>query len=563
MSSWPEVPTPGGDLASMREAESDLSRRANLVHATAIDLDRIAQEISSDWLGRTAETFTTRVGLARAAIDSVSDTHREAARLIGSYADEWGVAEQATRRAHRSIDTAFDTYVSDGKSRAQTLAAEIRVGIESLDDSVDDIPLIGGAVSKVTGVATDGLGWLAEELIERLLGWNPTTPTPVYRPVLDDDVVIETAQDIAGAIGDAAEWGIDRLLDGIDRVIGFVGGAIQWAVDALRAVGDALADAVTAALRIAGDAVTALLDFGRQVASSVADLVTDAARIVFDAVADAYNATIDFLISLGKTVAEAIDFLLDAGVTIIGVLAILARRRYGSPAERRVEDELALDSAAYRRWRQDAAYRDGVLDRHELSDLAYGLGDKELPDGWEAVGEYPGTDGFSATVFRNPETNEVVISYRGTNPEEIKDIREDALNAANLPTSQSRQAIELAQRIKDDPRFDGSDISYTGHSLGGALAGVASIATGNPATTFNAAGIGAGNHKRAIDAGGHGRSEDQIVNYYTDIDILTAQQDNFYVQPAAGAHMTVGTTSDSSVESHSLDSFDFSKVGAR
>ncbi|MBD8608717.1 DUF2974 domain-containing protein [Aeromicrobium sp. CFBP 8757] len=563
MSEWPEVPTPGGDLATMRAAERDLDLRATSVRADGIELDRIAQQVSADWVGLTADSFAVRVGAARVAIDCVSDTHREAARLIGSYCAEWSTAEQASRRAHQSIDDAFGAYVRDGTSRAQTLASEIRSAIERLDDSVDDIPVIGGALSTVTGAATDGLGWMAEELIERLLDWNPSTPTPVYKPVLDDDVVIDSAASVASAIGNAAEWGVDRLLDGIDAVVDFVGGAIQWAVDALKAVGETLADAISDALRIAGDAVDALLDLGRDIATSVASLVTDAARIVFDAVATAFDATVDFLISVGRTVAEIIDFLVDVGVTALGILLILARHKYGDPAERRVEDDVALDSAAFRRWRRDPDYRQYVLDRRDLADLAYGVGSKDIPDGWEVVDEYPGTDGFSATVFRNPETHEVVISYRGTNPEEIDDIREDALNAANLPNSQGRQAIELARQIADDPRLAGYDVSYTGHSLGGSLASTASIATGNPATTFNAAGVGAGNYDQAIDAGGAGSSEEQIVNFHTDIDILTTAQDQFDVQPASGAQLTVGSTSTSAVDSHALDSFDFDEVGVK
>lgn len=561
--SWLEVPTPGGDLAAMREAERTLDLHAQRVLDESVELDRIAQTVSADWVGETAETFAVRVAAARVAIDGVSNTHREASRVVGSYCDEWEIARDASVTAHGDIEDAFSAFVRDGRARAQTLASSIRAGIESLDDSVEDIPLVGGLLSKGTGAVTDGMGWLAEELIERLLSWNPTTPVPGFRPILDDEAIVATASSIASSISSAAEWSIDRLLDGIDQVIDFIGGAIEGAVAALRAVGDALVDGIEAGLRHAKQAMDALLALGAQVAVTVATVVTQTSLIVFDALSDAFVASIDFLISIGKSIAEVIDVLMDIGVTVIGVLVILARYKYGGPAEPRVENPDQLDSAAYRRWQREAGYQDSVKIRHQLADLAYGVDGKTIPPGWNVVQEYNGPDGFSATVFRNPQTGEVVVAYRGTNPEELGDIREDSLNAAGFPTSQGRQAMNLAEQIENDPRFTGDDISYTGHSLGGSLASTASLDTGRPATTFNAAGVGAGNHQSAIDAGGDGRSEEQIVNFHTNIDILTEAQDGFKVQPASGAQISVGSTSTSPVDSHSLDTFDFDKVGAR
>ena len=295
--------------------------------------------------------------------------------------------------------------------------------------------------------------------------------------------------------------------------------------------------------------------------SSVADLVADAAQIVFDAVADAWDATVDFLISIGKTVAEVIDFLIDVGVTAIAAIAIVLRARYGGPVDRRVEDDRALDRAAFRRWTYDEAYPSYVKERLALANLAYGVDGKTIPPGWEAV-EYPGTDGFSATVFTNTETKEIVVSYRGTNPEELDDIREDALNALDLANSQGRQAIDLARRIAADHPKD-YDLSFTGHSLGGSLASTASIASGYPATTFNAAGVGDGNYQAALDAGGKGKSEEQIVNFYTDTDPLTIGQDAADVRPASSARLTVGTTEGSFYGGHSLNRFDFDEVGVQ
>ena len=585
MTAWPEVPTPGGDLATMRSAERDLGRRADDVHDRAVELGRIARSVSGGWEGRTAETFEIRVSAARRAIEGVSGTHREAARLIGRYCDEWDLAESAAVRAHGDIETAFDTYVREGRSRAQTLAGEIRAAIEALDDPVEDLPVIGGLASTVTGLATDGAGWLAEELVERLLDWNPTTPTPVYRPVEVDAVDLDSVASVASAIGSGVEWGIDRLLDGVDAVLDVVGGAIEWAVTALRAVGDALVDAIAAGLRLAQEAVNSLLELGTRIAVTVGRLVGEAATVVFDALADAYRATIDFLISLGHDAREVLEFMADLNVTFTFAALLALRAVFARQGRRMSEDEAkTADRAAFRRLISDASHRAAVIARSDLAGSAYQ--DTGAPDGWERVRNYPGSDGFFAAAFRNTETGETVLAFRGSEPDfDIEDWRDDVINANNLPTAQARQAIDVTKTFAED--FRGADLSLSGHSLGGSLASTASIATGIPASTFNAAGVGDSNY--AMATAQHQRdfgtdpSEKQITNYSTSNDILTDGQNAMGLRPASGAQVTIQSTTDDGPEpldprnplagpisdlvdsgrGHSQGSYDWDSVGGR
>ena len=85
--------------------------------------------------------------------------------------------------------------------------------------------------------------------------------------------------------------------------------------------------------------------------------------------------------------------------------------------------------------------------------------------------------GFSATVFKDTETNEYVIAFRGTNDSE--DILDDIIMFAtssgslgDVTNKQFSQAFafaskQIAEILAKDPD---AKISLTGHSLGGSLA---------------------------------------------------------------------------------------------
>jgi RTX calcium-binding nonapeptide repeat (4 copies)/Lipase (class 3) len=104
----------------------------------------------------------------------------------------------------------------------------------------------------------------------------------------------------------------------------------------------------------------------------------------------------------------------------------------------------------------------------------------------------PVTDGFAYGVFRNTVTNEVVISYRGTDGKAgmmgADGINNVGLTAGQL-TAQAIQAAKIFVKVQELYGSDaaGSNISFTGHSLGGGLAGVMAVWFDRPAIVFDPA----------------------------------------------------------------------------
>jgi RTX calcium-binding nonapeptide repeat (4 copies)/Lipase (class 3) len=111
---------------------------------------------------------------------------------------------------------------------------------------------------------------------------------------------------------------------------------------------------------------------------------------------------------------------------------------------------------------------------------------------WQRLPLSEVTDGFYYQAFRNTSTNEIVISYRGTDGVEGF-IGDDGINnvglALGIPTSQIRQAAAVYTAVHQQYAVDaaGSNISFTGHSLGGGLASVMAVWFNRPAIVFDPA----------------------------------------------------------------------------
>ena len=107
----------------------------------------------------------------------------------------------------------------------------------------------------------------------------------------------------------------------------------------------------------------------------------------------------------------------------------------------------------------------------------------EGPD-WERLEYHPdfALSGFSAGVFRKRGTNEIVIAYTGTNEWQVADYVFGNIPAALGNYSfQVESAMRLYMRTK---ATYGSNISFTGHSLGGGLASLMAVYFDRPATVF-------------------------------------------------------------------------------
>lgn len=138
--------------------------------------------------------------------------------------------------------------------------------------------------------------------------------------------------------------------------------------------------------------------------------------------------------------------------------------------------------------------------------------------------------GFQAAIYTDGN-GQVVVAFAGTDPASIDDWINNAQQGVGLNSEQYDQAIALGQKAVD--AFGQGNVVFTGHSLGGGLASATSLATGSPAVTFNAAGIGPETLAQlgiTQDAASRIASDGQIRRYNVENDILTnAQQKSFHV----------------------------------
>ncbi|MCL1840190.1 MAG: hypothetical protein FWF75_00350 [Propionibacteriaceae bacterium] len=107
--------------------------------------------------------------------------------------------------------------------------------------------------------------------------------------------------------------------------------------------------------------------------------------------------------------------------------------------------------------------------------------------------------GFQARVSQDPD-GRIVVAFADTGPTSMADWATDVIGAASV-TPQDVEALLHARRVV--AAHPSAGILMTGHSLGGRLAAEASIATGHPAVTLNAAGVCLAAHLFASGGGPH------------------------------------------------------------
>lgn len=173
-----------------------------------------------------------------------------------------------------------------------------------------------------------------------------------------------------------------------------------------------------------------------------------------------------------------------------------------------------------------------AIDCLMISDFCYKKKDSnaELPEGWKEATEdikieegcWENESGFKASLYYNEKENLYILAFTGT--ENLKDWITDIRQGIGLDDKkrgQYRKAIELADKVQE---YAGQkNLIITGHSLGGGLASIASVATGCNAYTFNAAGL----HPKTLkDQELSPNSMGQIQAYYSTDDPLNMIQNN-------------------------------------
>ncbi len=111
------------------------------------------------------------------------------------------------------------------------------------------------------------------------------------------------------------------------------------------------------------------------------------------------------------------------------------------------------------------------------------------------------TDGYGSMLYRDFCDLDYKLSFRGTDPEQIVDWVTNAANGTGVASAHMINSVTLATYLAgvraDKPdevgRAEGDKlkdhVTIVGHSLGGALASGAAMASGLPTATFNSAGL--------------------------------------------------------------------------
>lgn len=136
-----------------------------------------------------------------------------------------------------------------------------------------------------------------------------------------------------------------------------------------------------------------------------------------------------------------------------------------------------------------------ISDYAFLSSFAYVRTGQFDFQGWSVIKTNNGINGFQAVAFGNDINNdgyydEIVISYAGTNsPTDIIFDDFGGIVLGNVPGQYTSALNFYNEILKMNNVSLVSNVTLTGHSLGGALAQLVAAKTGVSAITFNAPGM--------------------------------------------------------------------------
>ncbi len=537
---WLQVPAPAGDHGSMCDASVQLSRRAEWVADGASRLSGLGAGLSQAWEGEAAKQFAAVNSGAVQVVGVVATVQGEAARALADYADDWEVADRASVRAVEEIDAAIHAYRRDAQIGLTGVGRAIATALASDSPDLDQAAVARGL-----------------DLQRRVTSWQP--------PVISAEQAAELSVG-SSAVGTIpvgwgsgigpVTWGASRLLDDAESVGASIDADLGALANLVRRAEDRLSEDVTDAHRRVGQAMSRLRGSRAAAVRRLGEVATELERLDRGSGNSWLIGRTALRIAVGDGVWAGVDALIDAAV-ILGSLSKILFDGFG-PGRwdgRRVGS--GRDFAFRARWRADSRLRRRAIERADLADWAYSK--SGATEGWIRAQNIEGPEDGQASVFRNADTGQIVVAFRGTNKTVLDDWAQNSVNAGDVSSAQGRWAISLAREMGD--RFPDADVSYVGHSLGGSLASTASIATGRDAYTFNAAGVGDGNYRQALIAGqGVGASEKQIMNFQTPDDVLSLTQAALPIDDAAGTYLTVPSLADEPISAHDLANFDWTSI---
>lgn len=553
MTDFLHIPSPRGNAAVLEQSAHDLRRTGREVLVQRTGLATNGRQILDAWYGVGSLAFESQERRAEQALVTIADAHFDAAAALDHYRDEFWSTEAIAKRAVGDVRTAIHDYGQRARREIDQLIAHIRRFIEDALDTGND--LIDGAIDGVADLAGDVLA-AGRGLLDKLLSWQP----PQQNPKLDlCDVPPPSHHFDVGSVLDHVRhglgWGISPLLDGAGWLVERIGGLLAGAVAMFRRVEEAFANAVSRALRLARNAVQSLWELGKRVASQLAQLAVSLGKVLFELASKTVDYLVDAAEAYVRGVLKQMYFLYESARLLIGLAVLSHKKLNGQIIDFRRRGNDAMDDEWTSKFlKGDRAWQIRADEQRLLSNHVYDNG-APLPKGWRRLESREGPEGFFAAIYMN-DKGEIVVSFRGSEPraDALNDWSQDVQNAAGLPTEQGLAAIAYAKYVKE--QYPGASISFTGHSLGGSLAAIASITTGDPASTFNAAGVGDGNYAAAIAAGGGaGSAETQIVNFHTPDDPLTAGQSITRTTPPAGIQIEVDSGATNLMDEHGTGAF--------
>lgn len=155
---------------------------------------------------------------------------------------------------------------------------------------------------------------------------------------------------------------------------------------------------------------------------------------------------------------------------------------------------------------------------------------------------------FRAAIYSmgTDDNTSYVAVFKGTTWNSLGDWSQNIQQGLGLPSSSYQNAIDLGR----DVQKVAGNVSFVGNSLGGGLASAASVVTGMPATTFNAAGL----HPATVD--GFPAVQAPVTAYSTANDILTNAQTLLPIPKAYGSPFVLPPASWApvSIKAHGIES---------